>query len=408
MMSKEIVFTAPLLVMLYDRAFRLQTWKGLIKPGHGRGWLYIGLWMIAIGTFTAMQIGARGDASILGVTMTPVAYLYTQCWAIAHYLQLTIWPSGLTLDYGFRPIHGARGIPGFVLLAAMGAATLYAWTRVARLGWLAFLGSMFFIVLAPSSSFVPQVLEIAAERRVYLAVVPILIMLTVGVEWLRRKYAAQLSPKWIVAPVAIALCVTTAARSYAYNDPVELWRSATHSVPENSRAFEQYGLALFTAQPPQYPAAESAFVRALAMDSSCQSGCLQYATLLSKEGRYAEATPLLQRQAGEAGGTMYNFMATRLLAFALMKQGHYDLAIPYLERLVQAQPSVSHLVALGVSYLSAGMKDEAIETFRHMATLDPENEKLQRLSARLLDGVGHPEALSNLQDFAFTMAKDWM
>ena len=314
----------------------------------------------------------------------------------------------MTLDYGFRPIHGARGVPGFVLLAVMGAATVHAWTRVARLGWLAFLGSMFFIVLAPSSSFVPQVLEIAAERRVYLAIVPILIVLTVGVEWLRRKYAARLSPTWIVAPVAVALALTTAARSYAYNDPIGLWRSATQTVPENSRAFEQLGLALFTAQPPQYPAAESAFVRALAMDSSCQSGCLQYATLLSKENRFAEAIPLLERQAGALGSPTYNIMGTELLALAWMKEGHYDRAIPYLERLVQAQPSVSHLVALGVSYLSAGMRDEAIETFRHMATLDPENEKLQRLSARLLDGVGHPEALSNLQDFAYTMAKDWM
>ena len=89
MMTKEIVFTAPLMVMLYDRAFRLPSWKALLQPGQGRGWLYIGLWVIAIGTFTAMQIGARGDASILGVTMTRFAYLYTQCWAIAHYLQLT-------------------------------------------------------------------------------------------------------------------------------------------------------------------------------------------------------------------------------------------------------------------------------------------------------------------------------
>ncbi|HEV8410167.1 MAG TPA: hypothetical protein VGQ30_06645, partial [Gemmatimonadaceae bacterium] len=325
MMSKEIVFTAPLLVMLYDRAFRLHSWKALLKPGHGRGWLYVVLWVIAIGTFTAMQIGARGDTSLLGVTMTPIAYLYTQCWAIAHYLQLTLWPSGLTLDYGFRPIHDARGVPGFILLAAMGAGTVYAWTRVARLGWLAFLGSMFFIVLAPSSSFVPQALEIAAERRTYLAVVPVLILLTVGVEWLRRKYAPRVSPQWLVAPIAIALAVTTAARSYAYNDPVGLWRSATRTVPENSRAFEQLGLALFTSEPPQLPAAESAFVRALAMDTSCQSGCLQYAALLSREERYAEAIPLLERQAGAIGSPTYNFMATRLLALALMKEGHYEL-----------------------------------------------------------------------------------
>ena len=40
MMSKEIVISAPLAVMLYDRAFRLPTWRALRNPGNGRGWLY--------------------------------------------------------------------------------------------------------------------------------------------------------------------------------------------------------------------------------------------------------------------------------------------------------------------------------------------------------------------------------
>jgi hypothetical protein len=63
---------------------------------------------------------------------------------------------------------------------------------------------------------------------------------------------------------------------------------------------------------------------------------------------------------------------------------------------------------LGVAYLSAGRPDDAIATFRVMATYDPGNAALQKLSARLQDGVSHPEALANLQDFAFGLARGWM
>jgi hypothetical protein len=43
-----------------------------------------------------------------------------------------------------------------------------------------------------------------------------------------------------------------------------------------------------------------------------------------------------------------------------------------------------------------------------MATFDLGDAKLQQLSRRLEDGVSHPEALSNLQEFAFSMARDWL
>ena len=411
MLSKEVVFTAPLAVMLYDRAFRLPEWASLRRPGEGRGWFYAALWSVCVLVFAAFEAGSRGDPSVLGVTMTWYMYFYTQCWVVVHYLSLVLWPGSLALDYGFRPIHDARGALGFLLLAAMGAATLLAWRRVARFGWLAFAGSMFFILLAPSSSFVPQVLEVGAERRMYLALAAVLVPVIVGLEWCRRRFARGMSARHVTAAVtavAVALAVATALRSSLYTDPVKLWRQTASAMPANSRAVEQLGLALFTAQPPRYAEAESAFVRALAIDSSCQSGCLQYGTLLTKEGRYADAIPLLERQAGEGSGTKYNLLANRLLALDWMKLGKYDRAIPYLERVVQMDPTLSNFVALGVSYLSEGRRDEAIATFRYMATFDPGNAQLQQLSRRLEEGVSHPEALSNLQEFAFSMTKGWI
>jgi len=63
LLSKEIVVSAPLAVMLYDRAFRLPTWRALLRPGDGREFLYLGLWIAALATFTVFALGARGDSA---------------------------------------------------------------------------------------------------------------------------------------------------------------------------------------------------------------------------------------------------------------------------------------------------------------------------------------------------------
>lgn len=411
MMSKEIVITAPLAVMLYDRAFRLRSWRDLGAPGEGRGWAYLAMWSACLATFAVFGTSARGDAAAFGIDMPWYRYFYTQCWAIARYVRLVVWPSALSPDYGFRPITGARGIPGLVLLTAFGAITLRAWRHAGRLGWFAFTGSMFFVLLAPSSSVIPVPLEVAAERRIYLALAPLLVLVVVGAEYARRRLAPRVSPRWLFAGGAglvAALAVVTAARSRVYNDPKTLWREAAIAVPDNSRALEQLGLAFFADGTAGYAQAESAFVKALAMDSSCQSGCLQYGTLLSKEGRFADAVTVLERQATQQSGTMYNVLATKLLSYDWMQLGRFDRALPHLERLVQIDPTPSGFVALGVSYLTLGRREEAVATFRHMATLDPENARLQALSAKLEDGTNHPEALSNLQEFAFSMTRGWI
>jgi tetratricopeptide (TPR) repeat protein len=180
-------------------------------------------------------------------------------------------------------------------------------------------------------------------------------------------------------------------------------------VPENSRALGFLGVALFNSRPPKIAAAESAFVKAFAQDSSCQAGCREYATLLSTEGRFREAVPLLERQEAQYGSrALDDVLLNQQLALDWMKLNDYNRAIPHLELLVQLDPNVSHFVALGVAYLSVGRREEAVATFRHIAVLEPGNAQLQRLSARLQDGTRFPEALSNLQDFAFQMARNWM
>lgn len=411
MLCKEILITAPLAVMLYDRAFRASSWRELLRLGNGRGWLYVALASASVVTLVEFSLFARGDSAGFGEGMTWYAYLYTQCWVIAHYLRLIAWPNALAPDYGFRTIHDLRGIPGAILLSALGGATLFAWRRVERFGWFAFSGSMFFLLLAPSSSVVPVITEVGAERRVYLALAALLVPTVVGIEWIRRRAAGKLRVSAVVAcavGIAIVLCIATFARSRTYADPELFWRRAAAAMPEIPGPLEQLGMVYFLQKPTRNQAAESAFVKALALDSTCRVTCLPYAELLIRERRFAEAVALLERARREFPGSHFRLVAQKLLALGWMRLGRYDRAVPYLERIVQTDAKLSDFIALGVSYLSVGRRDEAVATFRFMATFDPGNSKLQRLSERLQDGVNHPEALSNMQEFAFTMTQGWL
>jgi tetratricopeptide (TPR) repeat protein len=404
---KEIAVSAPLAVMLYDRAFRLDSWSSLRRPGDGRAWFYLLLILAALLAFALIAAGGRGKTAGFAAAIPWDRYLYTQCWAIARYLRLVAWPGALTIDYGTRLVSGARGIPGAVLLAAFGVATLFAWTRVPKFGWFAFLGSWFFMLLAPSSSVVPIATEIAAERRIYLALAAVLVLLAVAVEWIRRRYAAGLTPRMYgvgVAGVALALATTTAARSATYADAERLWRDATMKAPNNPRAFVNLGAALMRQRPPKYAEAESLFRHAMAQDSTCHAGCIPLANSYAAQGRYAEAVPLLERALRFEPDYA---KLERSLALMLMKSGSFDLAATHLAHVVTSFPSERNLVVLAVVYYALHRQRDAINAFDTASRLYPENAEIRRLAGTLYAASRTPDAESHLKELALTLAKDW-
>jgi protein O-mannosyl-transferase len=402
--SKEIAVTAPLSVLLYDRAFRLDSWRALRRPGKGRGWFYLALAGACAGTFALVAAGARGNTAGLDGPMTWNGYLYSQGWAIAHYLRLVAWPNALVIDYGEQLVTGVRGIPGAVVVALLAAGTLFAWRRLPKLGWLAFLGAEFFMLLAPSSSFVPISTEVAAERRVYLALANVLVVAVVAAEWLRRRYFRPLSPQrtgFAVAALAVALAAATAFRSHVYSSAELLWRDAAAKVPGNARANANLGYALARARPPRYAEAETVLRRAIAQDTTCRHGCDQLASVMGAQGRYAEAIGLLQRA---VASNPADAQAEGRLALDLMRTGEFDQAIEHLERLAAAHPSEHLLMILGVADLAVQRQQRAMSAFQAAAQMNPESAEVRRLGSSLFNAGRSQEALPFLRELAIDMA----
>ncbi|HWP44326.1 MAG TPA: glycosyltransferase family 39 protein, partial [Blastocatellia bacterium] len=163
MLSKQVMITAPVVVLLYDRMFL----SGSFKEALRRRWpLYAGLaatWGLLAATLLAMP---PSETAGFGVkTITPWAYFVSQFSVIVHYLRLSLWPDALCLDYAWPEAKSAgEVIPYAVALLVLGGATLWALWRRKPAG---FLGAWFFLILSVTSSFVP-LSDLAFEHRMYL------------------------------------------------------------------------------------------------------------------------------------------------------------------------------------------------------------------------------------------------
>jgi tetratricopeptide (TPR) repeat protein len=407
MLCKEIVISAPLAIVLYDRAFRVPSWSALRRPGQGRGWFYVALAAACMLPYVVISAGARGDTAGFESPMKWYVYFYSQCWAIAHYLRLAVWPNALTVDYGEQAIGGTRGIPGLVMLTVLGVAIVAAWTRVPRWGWFAFLGSWFFMLLAPSSSFVPIPTEIAAERRIYLALAAVVVLAVVGAEWSRRRFVLSMSSRQLsygFMGVAAVLAGVTAARSHTYSSSEQLWRGVVSNVPGNLRGYVNLGSALFREQPPKYAEAETLFNHAIVRDTTCRSGCAQLAYVMSAQGRLPEAAGLLERTIAHDPG---NGPVERRLALILMKLGSFDRAVPHLEHVASLYPTEQHLVVLAVAYFVLQRQQDGIAEFQRALQRYPDNAEVRKLGNTLYTFGRSDDAVPHLKELAIALAKDW-
>lgn len=404
--SKEVMIFAPVMVMLYDRAFRFSSWREMIRSPSRRV-LYGGL-VATLGLAVALIArGSRLSASVgfhLGIT--PLEYAYSQAWAIGHYLRLVFWPSGLTLDYGKDPISGLAPLPGLVLLVTFGVATVLAWLRADRWGWFGFIGAWFFLILAPSSSFVPISTEIAAERRIYLALASVLVLVVIGCEILRRRlvmrakrwsqWLARTGWVWIFAGALGALGASTFERSRTYTDPEALWRDAIAKVPANPRAYDNLANLYRRQRPPRTAEAEALLRQAVALDSTYLNGWDVLAEIAIEKGHTDEAIALLEH-ALRIDSTYVD--AGERLGNLLVQEGQADRAIPILERVAAHSPSDEAWVALATAYAVTGRTEQATHALRRAIELNPlRADAMRYLGASLIEQGRASDAVPYLEE----------
>lgn len=234
--TKEVMVSAPLVSLLYDRCFVSGTFATAwsrhrnLLLALASTWLLLGCLVVA----EKARGGSIGSTEHVGW----FAYLLTQPVAILRYLGLAVWPSGQIFDYGIYLETRSYLIAGAALLVVSAlAASLLALSR--RRSGLGFLSLSFFLVLAPSSSFVPIATQTIAEHRMYL---PLAAVVFLGIILGYRAIGARSLVLWFVAIPCLALA--SVHRNSAYKSEVSLWTDTVQKLPGNERAHNNLAIAL--------------------------------------------------------------------------------------------------------------------------------------------------------------------
>ena len=398
---KEVMVTAPLMVLWYHRTFVAQSWQAMF---HGKSRYYYPILFATWGVLawamlrshTEYESGAIG--TVKGVT--PIEYLLSQAGVITHYLQLSVWPYGQCFDYGWPVARTtAEIVPPLLFIGALFVATVWATYRYPAWG---FLGGWFFVILGPTSSIVP-ILDLAFEQRMYLPLAAVVAVFVFAVrETLtylanRRDYSEQLLRSLgvgIIALVILQMSVLTWARNEVFRRELSLWEDAVIKAPQNARAHYNFGTLL-------YHAGDSD--RALL---HCQKA-------VDLKPDYAEAhthmgVVLMERNQLQAAEACHrkalalnaNSAQTQTnLGITLWKQGKHELGLKHFRQAIALNPRNAEAhTNLGKALAEQGQTEEALASCRKALELRPDDSKVLYNIAVTLDEAGQgDEAIAHYQ-----------
>jgi hypothetical protein len=128
--TKEVMVSAPVIVLLYDRTFVSGAFGEALRKRAG---LYAGLAATWLLLAALVAQGVRTESVGFGHDVTALQYAMTQSKVILHYLRLAVWPHPLVLDY-YWPVAKTFGEVMLPLAAVVGLLTATAWALGASSG----------------------------------------------------------------------------------------------------------------------------------------------------------------------------------------------------------------------------------------------------------------------------------
>jgi tetratricopeptide (TPR) repeat protein len=419
--SKEVIMSAPILVLLYDRTFV----TGRLGESWRRRKLYYlalaGIWVI-VGIVMARAGGRGGTVGIVAGVPWPV-YALSEIPVVMHYLSLSVWPHPLVFDYGPVWIRDPwQAAPAAAFLVLLFSVILFALRRAptpaARWRAIAFPGCWFFLILAPTSTVVP-INEGMFEYRAYLALAAVV----AGAVLLGHHFLGRRGLGIAMAVVAPLLIAVTLIRNHDYRSAVAIWTDTIAKRPLNRQPHRNLAMALMKlnrlpeaiiqyqalmALDPQdpeihcnigvaldqlgrLPEAVEQYREALALDPKSAHAYCNWGVILNQQGHPEEAAQLFKR-ALELKPAYAE--AENNLGVLLDAEGQTPEAIAHFEAAVRIDPHyVEALNNLGDTLGAAGRCTEAIEKYRQALQADPANVSAHYNMAIALTQLGRfPEA----------------
>jgi tetratricopeptide (TPR) repeat protein len=369
---KQVMITAPVLVLVYDRMFLARSWKELVAA---RGALYAGLactWIVILPSFLSAFTAGQAWAGFQSAQFTKWEYASSQPGVILYYLGLALWPGQLCFDHGWPKAEGAGiVVPMLVILPLLGATLYGIWRR----HWLGYVGAWFFGVLSVTSSILP-IADLAVERRMYLSLAAVCVLVVIGgyqaLQWARHRFQLSEPVTQCVGAVLVLVIVfclggRTLARNLDYYTEEELWRDVIAQHGNIYRGHCNLGVMLIRRG--QYPEALAELDHAIELKPEMPFAFRFKGIALQAMGKHQEALAAYQatilRNPGDAD--THNLLGTEMKLFnnRLAAAMHFQQALRLKPRFADAHNN------LGALYLEDNQLGEARLEFQKVIELNP-------------------------------------
>jgi Flp pilus assembly protein TadD len=367
--TKEVMVSAPLLVLLYDYVFVAGSFRRAFRL---RGWLYAGLAATWLLLAVSLATSRAEEQMMLVAGVDPLRYAWTQCEVILHYLRLSLWPQPLVFDYAWQTSGSlASVLPSVAIVLALLAGTA---VMLVRRTWWGFWGAWFFLILGPTSSIMP-IADVAVEHRMYLPLAAVVVVLIIGghdlLASIGRRIGAPANVRgWLeaglVGAVVVILGVATARRNDDYRSAIAMWSDTVAKRPDNPRAHNNLGVALTN-------------------QGKTGEAMIHYAEAVRLKPDYVDAR---------------NNLGT-----AFMKQGRHEDAIAEYKEAVRVRPGFADAHSnLGIALMRSGRNDEAATEFSRALSLNPDSSRTHNdlgtvlyLQGRIKEAIAQYSAAIRLQ-----------
>lgn len=408
--SSAVMITAPIVALAFDRIYLSASISELMKR---RGWMYGGLcaaWLLPIASglvksvLDASQTGATVGFGVKGVSAAD--YLMTQPGVLLNYFKLSLWPAPLCVDYDWNLVRSLweSGAIAIVVVAAVLMWTIVTMIRRPTLG---FIGFWFFVVAAPTSSLIPNVVPLA-EYRMYLPLIAIIVLIVFGAHSFLRDLVGRKSAGGavlgfvILLPIAAALFAVTAQRNTVYASELVMWEDVLAQRPDNPRAMTAVGAGYLDRG--KFDEGESLLRKALELSPNSGEAHYQLGRRYSLQQMYEPALQEFQNALvlGRIDADLYDHMGE-----AATVLGKYEESTDYLKKALGLDPNhVSALMHYGNALFHLQRADEALKEFKHVLDLDPNNVEALKQYSLMLSVAGRTKEAIAACDKALALRPD--
>jgi tetratricopeptide (TPR) repeat protein len=384
MKSKEIAFTLPVIICLYELMFlegRLKRRILYLVPVF-LTMLIIPLSLMGVDRHLGDILGDISQAAQEVSYISRADYLFTQFRVLVTYIRLLFLPVNQNLDYDY-PLYSSFFEPGvflsflfLLLIFGLGIFLFYRYRDIVTDTRLISFGIFwFFITLSVESSIIP-IRDVIFEHRMYLPSIGLLISLVTFifssvVNIRKRLRMTGVATVLILLIISILLSLTTYARNEVWQSSTSLWKDVVSKSPGKARAHnnlcsEYINQSLFD------KALEHCRI-AIKLNPYSLIRRMNIASVYRAKGLNDKA---IEQYMAVIKYKPDHLSAHQELAMLFAVKGLYARAIEHYDKVVVIDPAEElAYINRGILYAELGNYQRAIENYDRAIAINPDNAK---------------------------------